>query len=274
MGKIEDTGHYDFALKEIANTYGHSVSISQKAKGLEKFGHNLSVGTSFETIADLDDSNETFPTTTNDYTHFSSSSAADTMPFILEGHTVDASGNLTFVLQTITPVGQTKTALATPLFRVSRLVLAQSGVFGTTPTPPAGIIRVYKDTAVVAGVPTDITSTGIKVLAGEANSKKAQTSTSQYDYYILNTFTGNIGGSGGNAAYVTMVLETRDIKNGGAWLQRGRDIVIPVGASAEAVEEDPLLIVAPNHDVRIRAKADANTVEVEADFAGHLAIII
>jgi len=85
-------------------------------------------------------------------THFSSSSALDTGPILIEG--CDINGVLVQQIPNI--VGQTKTALTTPLWRCFRafyLESAASFVIGTTGLQ--GDFYVYTDSAVVAGVPAD-----------------------------------------------------------------------------------------------------------------------
>ena len=88
-----------FAERSVAVTYGDRVSVYEKGKAITKFGTNSTVGTTYETVAQLQstESNETF-VTTNIIDSIVSSSASDTTQTItIEGHTIDGSGNLTFV---------------------------------------------------------------------------------------------------------------------------------------------------------------------------------
>lgn len=265
------------AERVVLGTFGDTVSVSAKAKNLNKFGRNLSVGTTFETVAELQGTtaNETF-VTTNIIDSLSSDSASDTTQTItLEGHTVDGSGNLTFATQDVTINGQTKVTLATPLARATRAFVKRTGTFGSTPAALVGNVYIYDDTdGISAGVPVTAAATKVLILAGETQSAKAATTISSSDYWFISSFGAGIGNAGGAADRVTVRMETRDVANGGAWRPMGREIVLIIGDENPVPEQfSPYLIVPKNHDWRIRAKTNASTAEVFAEANGYLAAV-
>lgn len=266
------------ALLEIKEVYGHTVDIMSKAKGLSKFGENTAVGTAFETVAGFQSTvaNETY-VSTNIIDTVISSSASDTQTVTIEGHTIDTSGNLTFSVQTATLTGQTPVTLTTPIARANRIYIGASGTFNSPQAAAVGIIAVYDNTdgQSAGGVPTTAAATKILIPAAGVQSQKCATSISSVDYWILTDFEAHVGGAGGNAAYVDVRVETRDVANGGLWRPLGNDIVIvPGAASPPPFKPIPNLIVPPNHDVRVRAKSDSNSADVTAEVTGYLAHII
>lgn len=272
------------AINEVLSAYGDTVSVEAKAKSLYKFGRNRTVGTSWETVAEQQstEANETF-VSTNIIDSIVSSNAGDTQTITVEGHTIDASGNLTFVSQNIALTGQTPATLTTPLARATRAFVAPSGTFNSPPAALAGNVSVYDDTdGESSGVPTTASATKLLIIAGETQSEKAATSISQTDYWFIGYFAAGIGVSGGNAAIgvsggnaarVTVRMETRDVPNGGVWRPMGVDVALVVGQPAPPVPFPALRIVPKNHDWRIVAKSDANTAEVFAEAGGVLAAV-
>jgi hypothetical protein len=264
------------AIRVVEADDSVDVSIWEKAKGLRKFGRNSTVGTSFETVGELQgtESNETF-VTTNLIDGVSSSSASDTsQTIVIEGHTVDGSGNLTFVSQEAILLGQTEVTLTTPLARATRAYVKPSGTFGTTPTALVGNVYIYDNTGGVgSGTPTVASGTKLMISAGNTQTQKCATSTSSADYWFIDSFSAAVGVAGGSASRVEIRIELRDIANGGAWRPAGRNIELTVGQNGITYLLDPCIIVPPNHDIRVRAKTDSNTAEVVAELAGYLAII-
>lgn len=259
----------------VLSTYGDTVSVSAKAKNLNKFGRNRAIGASPETVAEFQGAvaNETF-LTTNAIDAVSSSDAGDTTQTIrVEGHTIDGSGNLTFAVQTVTLNGQTPVALATPLARATRANVASTGTFGASPAALAGTVYIYDNTdGATAGVPNTAAATKLLISAGDTNTEKCATAISSGDYWFINGFSAGIGDAGGSAARVTLSIERRDIANGGPWLPFGREIVLIVGNQNPTPEIfSPFLIVPKNHDVRVIAETNANTAEVYAELSGYLA---
>lgn len=251
------------AMNEIEKEDNVTVDIVGKAKGISKFGRNTDVGTAEETLWQLG-GNEVY-VSTNIIDTVSSSNAGDTGTYRLEGHTVDADGNLTFVVQTVTLAGQVKVPLTTPLARASRFNNA-------TNVNTLGDVRVYEDTAIVAGVPTDTTKVHIAIFGslGENQSYKAATSTSSTDYLILTRI--QLAVNRRQAASVDATLERRVL--GSIFTPTtGRFTVNSTGLSTVSIELNPCLIVRPNSDIRIRASASTTGVEASATFSGYFAQI-
>lgn len=263
------------AINEIETTYSDTVSVWDKAKALRKFGRNETVGTSFETLAEFQGTvaNETFVTTNIIDSIVSDSTSDTTQTIVIEGHTVDGSGNMTFVSQEKTLTGQTEATLTTPLARASRAYVKQSGTFGTTPTDLVGNVYIYDNTdGISSGVPVTAAATKLTIQAGETQSQKAATTISSVDYWIITSFGAAMGITGGPSVdYVEVRMEIRDIANGGAWRPLGRTITLVPNSVGRDFTTYPCLIVPKNHDVRLRAKTNANTAEIYGEIAGYLA---
>jgi hypothetical protein len=265
------------AERVVFSTYGDTVSVEAKAKNLSKFGANVTVGTTYETVARLQGAteNETF-VATNLIDSIVSSSAADTTQTVtIEGHTIDVSGNLTFVVQDAVLNGQTEVTLTTPLARAWRLNIKATGTFGTSPAALAGIVSVYDNTdGITAGVPNTAAATKILLDIDTTQSNKCAAATSSTDYWLITEFEAGIGNAAGPADRVTFKLERRDVKNGGPWVPMGREITVPVGNNSGQFYFQPLAIIPPNNDVRVVAKTNASTCEVFAEVQGYLAVIL
>lgn len=271
-----EVGRISQAENVVLSTYGDTVSVSEKKKNLNKFGTNTTVGTSFETVAQFQNAvaNETY-VSTNIIDSIVSSNAGDTQTIKVEGHTIDASGNLTFVIQDATLQGQTEVALTTPLARCTRMYVANSGTFDSPQAAIAGTVVVYDNTdGITAGVPNTDAAVKCLIDAGFTQSEKCATSVSSTDYWFLTDFEAGIGNSGGAANRVTFRVEIRDVANGGVFRPLGRDIVVNVGQNGVSFKFDPLGIVPKNHDVRVVAMSNSNTAEVFAEIQGILAKII
>ena len=275
IDSLENSAAIGQAEAVVLSTYGDTVSVADKGKNLNKFGTNATVGNSFETVAQFQGSvaNETYAST-NSVLAIVSSNAADTQTIVIEGHTVDGSGNLTFTTQEATLTGQTPVVLATPLARANRAYVRASGTFNTYPADLSGTVSVYDSTdGETGGVPDTDSAVKLVIEAGFTQSEKCATSVSQSDYWFITSFAAGIGDAGGSASRVTFRIEARDVANGGAWLPKGRDIVVNVDQNAGIEYLDPLIIIPKNHDVRVRAKTDSNTAEVFAEIRGVLAVI-
>ena len=273
------TGIIGIAERVVQKTYGDTVSVWQKGKTLNKFGRNDSVGTSYETVAEFQGSeiNETF-VTTNIIDAIVSSSTSDTLKTVtIEGHTIDGSGNLTFVKQNAALNGRTPVALAVPLARATRAYLAPSGVFSTPVLPIVGDVAIYDDTAgVTAGVPNTDAATKLllKGTLGRSKSEKASTAISSTDYWFITYFDAAIDDPAGPTNFIELRMETRDVANGGVWLPMLHEFVIWAGQDFTPREFDPPLIVPKNHDWRIVAECDGGSSSVYAEAGGYLAEIL
>jgi hypothetical protein len=265
------------AERVVLSTYGDTVSVEAKAKNLNKFGTNITVGTTYETVARMQGTvaNETF-VTTNLIDSIVSSNAGDTTQTItIEGQTIDVDGNLTFVVQDAVLNGQTEVTLTTPLARATRMTVKASGTFGTSPAALVGTVYVYDNTdGIVAGVPVTAAATKVLLDIDTTQSNKCATATSSTDYWFITEYECGIGNAAGPANRVTFKLERRDIKNGGAWVPVGREITVAVGNNSGAFLFQPLAIIPPNNDVRVVAKTDSSTCEVFAEVQGYLALIL
>lgn len=269
------------AERVVYSTYGDTVSVVNKAKNLNKFGRNATVGTNWETVAELQgtESDETF-VSTNLIDGISSSDQLNDVGLVItiEGHTIDGSGNLTFVTQDATldaTDARTEVTLTTPLARATRAYVKNSGTFNSPQAVPTGTIYIYDNTGgVSAGVPSSASGTKLTISAGETQSKKAATTISSTDYWFIGYFSAGIGVTGAASVdRIVVRMETRDVANGGVWRPMALDIVLVPGQNDTFVNIDPMLIVPKNHDWRIRAKTNANTAEIFAEAGGPLASI-
>ncbi len=248
------------AVDSIKANFGDTVSVEKKAKTLYKFGRNPAVGTSYVTVQQ-ENTDETY-CTGNTITHFSSSDSGDTQEIVIEGQTI-SGGELTFVTQTVTLVGQTKTALTTPMARCTRL-------YNNGTVDFAGTIYVYEDDTVTAGVPQTAAKIHMKVVNGN-QSEKCSTSISNKDYFIITQFTGYCFDKA--AATVEFIGELRQV---GTTNKVFRRVFSTAGTNGRPTEIsfDPPFIIPKNCDIRVRAKADGANTDVGAAFNGYLAAVI
>lgn len=248
----------DYAMQEIQQTYG--VRVRPKWKTLLKFGRHPSLGSSFETIwmNGADEANETY-LTTNTIDSVSSSSTNDTGDIVIEGHTVDASGNFTFVTRAVTLTGQTR-APVTGMARANRLYNADGTAFD-------GDIYVYENTSLTSGAPTDKTKVHLKAPTADNQSLKAATTISQIDYWAISLVHGSVNKQ--TSANVDFRFQVRE--KGGVFRSR-----IPGTAGANGssfnVQLKPYFIVPSNADFRIIAAASTTNVAVDA-FANGILLI-
>ena len=275
---LKDQFYDSIAMTErfIELNYGDQVSCWARSRPLNKFGRNESVSTSWETVSEFQGVTEETYVTTNLIDTIVSSSASDTQDITVSGHTIDGSGNLTLVTQTSTLAGTTPVPLVTPLARASRMFIAPSGAFGTTPAAAVGSIAVYDDTdGATAGVPDTDAAVKMLIIPGESQSAKCETSTATDEYWILTGFDVAVTEPAAQTGTVTFKIETRDIANGGAWRPLGREaIALADVQNPTALTFNPPRIVRPNHDVRARAITDAATAPVYAEISGWLAVVL
>ncbi len=264
----------------VFSTYGDRVSVETKAKNLNKFGRSSNVDTGQPcTIAQFQGAaqyEETF-VYTNVIDSVASANAGDTQAITIEGHTIDvATGDFTFVIQNVTLTGQTPVVLPTPLARVSRAYIRDSGTIGSPQSAFAGDVYIYDSsaTAVAAGVPGTATATKMVLKAGTTQSQKCQTTISGTDYWFLTEAEFSITG-GSPTAKVEFQLESRDASAGGAWRPIGPEISLETGGqTAYLLEFKPFAIVPKNHDFRGIAISSANNTEVSCNVQGYLAAVI
>ena len=178
FAKVDPPFFIQHAIDVIEATYGDRVEI--KPKTLLKFGRSDQVSSStFTTLMDLPSGtlNETY-VSSDLITHISSSSASDTVEISLEGHICLPNGDRVFRSETVTLQGQTKVALPIPLCRSTRM-------FNNNSTDLVGTVYVYEDVSVTNGVPQTDSAVHLMIPAGRNQSRKAATTISAKDYYIV-----------------------------------------------------------------------------------------
>jgi len=264
----------EHCLNVIQSTYGHTADVQQKGKSLNKFGRTnnadagvrTTVGT-FGSVATIN-VNETLATT-NAIDTVSSSSASDTEVLSLEGHTIDASGNLTFVVQDVTLTGQTVVTLDTPLARANRLYV-KDGTFASPSSDLVGDVYVFESGGTVtSGVPQTSADVHLRIVAGKNQTEKCATAISSTDYWIISGVTVSMARTGGSTVAVDFELEV--CGRGGVWRPLGATIDVSKNAPFAAVSFSPHRIIRPNSDVRMVATSTAADTIVSAEIEGYLA---
>jgi len=246
------------ALDVIEDTYGVKASATRKNKDLLKFGRTEQVQTAKTTIMANKSGtyNETY-VSSNVIDTLSSSSGSDTVDVKIEGHTINGSGDFTFVVQTVTLDGQNKVVLSTPLARMTR-------IYNINGTDLIGAIYGYQESVISGGVPTDGTKVHCVIPAGLNQSEKCATTISSTDYWIVTTIKGGVLEKSLN--YGDFHLE---IKNKGGVFRDVQDFAAASGGDG-GYKFKPYLIIPSNSDVRIRASASANNKEFTASIQGIL----
>ena len=251
------------AEREIYSTFGDEVSINAKSKSVIKFGKSATLGTGRETVWTVG-GNENY-VSTNVINTISSGSVNDNQEIVLECHTVVGTGldqQFTFLTQAVTLNGQNKVTLPIPVARVSA-TYNNNGVY------LQGVVSVYEDTAIVAGIPTDITKVHDRIVLGFQESFKGATTFSNEDYYIL---TGGFGSvTYKQSAAVNFYLESR--QNGNVF-REGAAVSANSAGGVWQVKLDPAIIIPKNSDIRVTCQSGTQGAEVYASFQGYLAKVI
>lgn len=253
------------ALNVIKDNYGVDAYI--KSKNLLKFGRNDDVDNSAsdQTIMQLPGSEvaETYATT-NAIDTISSSDSGDTgITIYIEGHTVDGSGNFTFVVQTATLNGSdatTKVTLSTPLARISR-------AYNSSGTLLAGTVYIYEDGATTTpGVPDTDADVHATIQPIAQQTLKAATTFSYQDYGVITEIYGGVNKK--TSAVVDVKLRVR--LKGGIFRTQ---FVNSVGQGGNfAIELRPYFIVPANADVIMVANSGVDNVSVSAGFNSLIAL--
>ena len=250
------------AIEVIYGTYGDVVSVQDKDKDLLKFGRTEEVQTAKTTIMANKTGiyNETY-VSTNVIDTLSSSAVADTEPVTVEGHTVDGSGNFTFIVQSTTLTGRNKVVLTTPLARMTR-------IYNTGASDLVGTVYGYQETAITNGVPIDGTKVHIVIPINLNQSEKCSTTISNNDYWLITSIRGGVIEKTLN--YGDFHLEVR--LKGGVF----RDVQdFTAGSGSDGgYKFEPYLIIPPNADVRLRAVSSANGKEMSGSIQGILATVV
>lgn len=164
--------------------------------------------------------------------------------------------------QVVTLTGQTKKALDTPLYRSNRL-------FNDNGAAWDGDIYVFEDDTLTAGVPQTAAKIHLKASAEGQQSAKCATAVENEEYLIIMSLYGFT--SKQQAAAVDFQFQQAEF----AKVFRTRfDWSIPSTAGGPPIHLDPVLIVPPNSDARIRASVSANNTKVFGAFAYYSATVI
>ena len=251
------------AVRVAFSTYGDVISVEAKAKDLIKFGRNddVSSAATGSTIMEFTggEDHETY-VSTNVIDTISSSSLSDTEIMTIEGHTI-SGGVFTFVSQTKTLQGQTKTTLDTPLARCTR--------YNGNGTDLVGAIYAYQTaSAVTTGVPQDGTLTHCIIRAGKNQSEKGSTTISNADYWLITKFTIDVFQK--TSVFIDAELQLR--LAGGVF--RTIDAVSASTSSNTVEEQKPYIIVPKNSDVRLVAVGSADSMDVAGSIHGMLASVV
>ena len=251
------------AEREIYQFFGDVVSVDAKAKSLIKFGKSAPLITgSLQTVWTVG-GNETY-VSANTIDSISSSSASDTEQIYIEGHTVTGTGTnqqFTFVSQTVNLNGQTRVALPIPLARASM-------AYNNNGTPLVGRVAIYENTALVGGIPSDVSKVHIDIPLGLQESFKAATTFSNTDYFICTGGFGSVSLKQDGAA--DFYLEIREAGK----VFRQVAAISATNAGPWIVNFDPAVVIPKNYDVRVRVETSANNLVVFSSFQGYLAKVI
>ena len=249
------------ALQRIEADYGDVASIRNKRKVLRKFGENKNVGTSKTTVMTLPTgiTNETY-ITDNLINTVSSSNVNDDQLVIIEGHTV-SNGDYTFTVQTAILNGRNKVTLSTPLARNTR-------IYNADISDNLGDVYAYEDTAITSGVPSDGTKVHCIMPALENQSKKASTTVSKNDYWILTDVYASILEK--SSSFADFELQ---IRQNGFVFRPQFDVGISSSSGTINLSLDPCIVVPSNSDVRIVATAGSANTHITAGLNGYLASV-
>lgn len=256
------------AEQEVLSTYGDTVSVLLKKKTLLKFGINDAVGSSRTTIQQFQGSetNETY-CTTNAITHVVCTDNTFTGQVTVEGHYIDGSNNLIFVVQTVTLTGQTGVALGTALARATRVYVSDGSSFASA----SDVVYVYENVTTTAGVPDTASKTHVLCDGTYYQSQKASTSVSSTDYWFVTKFYAGINKK--TTATVDVELQARTYTD-----DSFRTLFkLPVSSSGSdyfQIDAPPIFIIPKNSDMRVVATASTTGVEVIAGVAGYLAKVV
>ena len=239
----------NFAVRNIELTDGIDVDIWDKGRELIKYGRNDDLDSGITEQIWLSGGLETIPTT-NVIDEIVSDNAGDTQEVVIEGHTVDGSGNLTFTFQTATLNGTTPVTLTTPLRDATRLYNNDSTDFSGTVSVSDG-------------------ATDYLVTDGANNqSLKCAASMGSDTYYIITKMTASVKRA--NSAIVDFQLQTRE--KGKVWRTR-YSFSVSRDAGTFQVDLAPYIIMKPSSDMRVVGTSNAANTVAEAAVHGYMALI-
>ena len=266
---------HNAAIRQIYGDYGDMVSILSKNKALSKFGRtDNTVSSTKVTIGGFPDTinNETLETT-NVIDAVISTSASDTETLVIEGHTIDANGLLTFAIQDVVLTGQTKAALTTPLARATRAYV-KNGTFASPASDLVGRVSIYDDTGgqSAGGVPNTDSAVKLQIRGdlGRNQSEKCATAISNNDYWLIREAHCAIASNAAGTVNADIEIEIKQL--GGVWRPVGIEASLRAGSqSFTTIDLYPIIVVPPNSDVRMVVTATANDVSASGRMEGLLA---
>lgn len=253
------------AIREVARSDGVVCSVADERQSIQRLGQNLSLTADTQEIVwNVGVGDEILPAAgSNPIDRIVSSSASDGETVRLIGHVSDAVGNKTVKIIIVTLNGQTPVALPIALHRVVDITR-------TAPPPLVGDVYVYEDSAVVGGVPQDLTKVHSKIdgVLGSQRGNKAAISVSSDIYYFVTHWHFSVNRQ--QVGYADFTLQTKDL--GGVFLDR------VLGSSSRdsgigMVAFRPFLIVKPNADLFVKVTASANGMRATTQLNGVVASI-
>lgn len=261
---------YDFNLylsqRIIKKDYGDNVSITLKDKTLLKYGENPNVGSTSSgyTIwyTGQDQAHETYPANNvNSIDTISAANSSDTGKEVtIEGHT-QSGGDRTFVSQTATLLGNNKVSLTTPLNRATRIY--NSGTVNLL-----GEVYCYEDTAISGGKPSDTTKIHITLPQGANQTRKASTSLSSQDYWIVTQFRASMLEKASSFADVQL-----QYRQNGFVFRQLEDVTCSSNHNG-VINFNPYLVIPKNSDIRLVAISDSTSRNVSGAIQGYLAQVV
>jgi len=173
-----------------------------------------------------------------------------------------SGSELTFTVQNITLNGQTKTALTTPLARVTRIANVTVGQSST-----AGDVYIYEDGTVSGGIPTNLATVGNVMPASDQSTLYAGTSVASTNYFLATRWKAHVARK--TAAFVDLRFQIAPV--GGTW----RTVQTSTAARENSVivTGDPCFIIPPNYDIRIVGTSSAANTDCHSSFDGYFADI-
>ncbi len=262
---VEDSVFTRQAISETDGTFGDDVSVAARQESLLKFGQTTAASADTKvTLAEFPGAvvEEVFATS-NIIDTMSSAGAGDTQDVIIEGHTVDGSGDFTFVKQTATLNGQNKVTLTIPLARVQRAANDSS-------TEWTGGIYIYSNGAITLGVPDVDADVRLFIPAGDQKSFKCAVTLAQTDYWFLCDF--YITANRASTAAVDWSIEIRE--KGKTFLPRVTGTIRSDGTGYSQVSFFPYIVIPKNADIRVSITPSKVTTVVCGFLNGFLAKIV
>lgn len=244
-----------YALNRIEREFGDRCEVNRK--DLNKFGGNPAVGVT-EVSLNSWGADEVFQTS-NVTLKMSSSSASDTSGVFIEYAFLNSKNEFEFAAMQATLDGQNKVTLPSAAARWMRMY---------TSGDVAGDVYIYRDGAITAGVPDDLTTVHNAIPAGDNQSQKAGTTITHSNYFLMSSYWADVVKKTG--ASITIKIKIREF--GGDFRSAPRR-----GASDSnglRQEYDSYFIVKPGSDIVITATSSVASTDVTAGFNGMFADIV